>query len=99
MNHQVRVIVMDKPLPKLDSLIADPRYNGHSVGHWDGDTLVVESAGFNDDHVPRCQRPASQRGHEHASSASARLGDRLEDVITIHDPQMYAERLAGALRL
>jgi hypothetical protein len=43
MNHEVRVIVMDQPLPTLDSVIADPRYNGHSVGHWD---------------VPRCQRPA-----------------------------------------
>src|ERR1700688_1588056 len=48
MNHQVRVIVMDRPLPKLDSLATDLRYNGHSVGHWDGDTLVVESTGFND---------------------------------------------------
>src|SRR5215470_10225304 len=42
MNHQVRVVVMDKPLPKLESLVGDPRYNGHSVGRWEGDTLVVE---------------------------------------------------------
>ena len=26
----------------------DPTFMGHSVGHWDGDTLVVESAGFKD---------------------------------------------------
>ena len=27
---------------------ADPSFMGHSVGHWDGDTLVVESTGFKD---------------------------------------------------
>jgi hypothetical protein len=26
----------------------DPRWQGYSVGHWDGDTLVVDTAGFND---------------------------------------------------
>jgi len=26
----------------------NPTWFGHSVGHWDGDTLVVDSAGFND---------------------------------------------------
>src|SRR3984893_7506506 len=39
MNHQVRVIVMDKPLPKPEALIVDPKYNGHSIGHWEGGTL------------------------------------------------------------
>jgi hypothetical protein len=26
----------------------NPSYMGHSVGHWEGDTLVVDSVGFND---------------------------------------------------
>ena len=26
----------------------DPTWRGYSVGHWDGDTLVVETVGFND---------------------------------------------------
>src|SRR3989441_6352075 len=26
----------------------DPTYMGYSVGHWEGDTLVVETSGFND---------------------------------------------------
>jgi hypothetical protein len=25
----------------------DPYFNGHSIGHWEGDTLVVETIGFN----------------------------------------------------
>jgi hypothetical protein len=89
MNHQVRVIMMDKPLGKLDSLMGDPWYNGHSVGRWDGDTLVVESAGFN----ATTFLDASGLPHSDAMSTRERirkLGDQLEDIVTIHDPQMYA---------
>jgi hypothetical protein len=90
MNHQVRVIVMDRPLPKLESLVTDLRYNGHSVGHWDGDTLVVESTGFND----RTFLDASGLPHSEDMSTVERIrktGNGLEDVITIHDPEMYAK--------
>lgn len=48
LNHQVRPIRLDKPMPGEKELISLPFYNGHSVGHFEGDTLVVESAGFND---------------------------------------------------
>ena len=89
MNHQVRVIVMDKPLPALDRLLTAPWYNGHSVGRWDGDTLVVESAGFNETTF------LDAGGLPHSAAMSTierirRLGGRLEDIITIHDPEMYA---------
>jgi hypothetical protein len=90
MNHQVRVIVMDRPLPKLESLATDLRYNGHSVGHWDGDTLVVESTGFND----RTFLDASGLPHSEDMSIVERIrktGNGLEDIVTIHDPQMYAK--------
>jgi len=88
MNHQVRVIVMDKALPKLDSLVAEPRYNGHSVGHWDGDTLVVESTGYYENTF----LDASGLPHSDEMSTIERIrktGNRLEDIITIHDPEMY----------
>ncbi|HEV7981953.1 MAG TPA: hypothetical protein VGP86_03585 [Xanthobacteraceae bacterium] len=89
MNHQVRVIVMDRPLPKLASLVTDLRYNGHSVGRWDGDTLVVESTGFND----RTFLNATGLPHGEDMSTVERIrkiAGGLEDVITIHDPEMYA---------
>jgi hypothetical protein len=88
MNHQVRVIVMDKRLPAPENLIVDPKYNGHSVGHWDGDALVVESAGFND----RTFLDASGLPHSDEMTTVERIrkvGSQLEDVITIHDPEMY----------
>jgi hypothetical protein len=44
-SHTFRIIYMDgRPHP--DDL--DPSYGGHSVGHWEGDTLVVDSIGFNE---------------------------------------------------
>jgi hypothetical protein len=88
MNHQVRVIVMDKPLPSPRTLIVDPKYNGHSIGHWDGDTLVVESAGFNE----RTFLDATGLPHSDEMTTVERIrkiGNQLEDIITIHDPAMY----------
>jgi hypothetical protein len=45
--HVWREIHMDgRPLPSRESL--NPTYFGYSVGHWEGDTLVVETTGFNE---------------------------------------------------
>jgi len=44
----IREVFMDgRPLPKKDDV--EPWYNGYSVGHWDGDTLVIETTGLMDD--------------------------------------------------
>src|SRR3954467_7045388 len=48
LNHQIRVIAMDKPMQTYEQLVAFPFYNGHSVGHFEGDTLVVQTNGFNE---------------------------------------------------
>ena len=45
--HTFHTIYMDgRPHPKGDEL--NPTYLGHSVGHWDRDTLVVDVVGFNE---------------------------------------------------
>jgi hypothetical protein len=45
-NSGLRQIYMDgRTLPGKD---ADPWWYGYSVGHWEGDTLVVETTGFRD---------------------------------------------------
>ncbi len=45
-NYGLRQIFLDgRPLPGQD---AEPWWYGYSVGHWDGDTLVVETTGFKD---------------------------------------------------
>lgn len=46
-NRNWRHIELDgRPLPNLDEVVAT--YFGYSRGHWEGDTLVVDSIGFND---------------------------------------------------
>jgi hypothetical protein len=46
-THIWREIFMDgRPHPAGDAL--NPTYLGHSVGRWDGDTLVVDVVGFNE---------------------------------------------------
>jgi len=45
-NAAYREIYMDgRPLPKDPN----PTWNGYSVGHWEGDTLVIETNGIRDD--------------------------------------------------
>lgn len=39
-----QVLTDGRPLPKDPN----PTWQGYSVGHWEGDTLVIQSAGFND---------------------------------------------------
>src|SRR5437773_2431305 len=42
-----RVVYMDgRPHPKGDDV--NPSYFGHSVGHWEGETLVIDTVGFNE---------------------------------------------------
>jgi hypothetical protein len=40
----VRRIYLDRPHPENPI----PSWNGHSVGRWEGDTLMVDTVGFND---------------------------------------------------
>jgi hypothetical protein len=43
--HTWRTIYMDGRPHPTD---LDPTFSGHSVGHWEGDALVVDSVGFNE---------------------------------------------------
>lgn len=45
--HSWRVIYMDgRPHPRPEHL--RPTFLGHSIGRWDGDTLVIDTVGFNE---------------------------------------------------
>ncbi len=44
-HHNYRVVFTDgRKLPKMDEV--EPKWNGYSVGAWEGDTFVVKSVGF-----------------------------------------------------
>jgi hypothetical protein len=91
LNHQIRVIAMDKPMQTYEQLVAFPFYNGHSVGHFEGDTLVVQTNGFNE----KTFLDASGAPHTDMLVTTERIRKtsptQLEDVITIHDPMYYTK--------
>jgi hypothetical protein len=87
-QHLLRHIYMDEPLPAAADV--DPSYMGESVGRWEGDTLVIETIGVNDKtFLDRDGMP-----HSAAMRVTERLrlidgGQRLEERVTIDDPQTY----------
>ena len=89
-----RQIYMDgRNLPKDPN----PTWLGYSVGHWEGDTLVVESAGFND------RSWLDRAGHPH--SEKLRVTERFRRVdfghmqfqITYDDPETLTKPLTFSL--
>lgn len=46
-HMEVRRIRIDQKMPPEDEIV--PGYYGHSVGHWEDDTLVVETRGIRND--------------------------------------------------
>lgn len=92
-----RVIPTDgRPHP--DDL--DPTFMGNSVGHWEGDTLVVDVTGFNDRTVI-----ADKYHHTTAFHVIERYRrtsyDTIQYVATIDDPNVFAVpwRYGGPLKL
>ena len=89
LNHQIRVVAMDKPMPSAREQTIFPFYNGHSIGHFEGDALVIQTGGFNE----KTFLDATGAPHSDDMTTMERIRrispTELEDVITIHDPQYY----------
>jgi hypothetical protein len=88
-NLHRQIYTDGRKLPQEFSL---PAYLGYSAGHWEGDTLVVETAGFND------KTALDAMGHPH--SEALRVVERfhrrdfghLDVEMTFDDPRMYTNR-------
>src|SRR5665213_426170 len=82
----VRQIFMDgRPLPKDP----EPWWYGYSIGHWDGDTLVVETTGFRDDVWLDVEgSPLTSTGKMTERFRRVNFG-HLEMEITVEDPKAY----------
>ena len=83
---QTRRIYLNEKMPALDDV--SPGYNGYSVGHWQGDTLVVQTIGVRED-IRFVDTP-----HSAQMKVTERLRltapDRLENKVTIEDPGILA---------
>ena len=69
----------------------NPNWMGHSIGHWQGDTLVVDTVGFNDQSwLDNIGHPHTEMLHIIERLHRADLG-HLEIEITIEDPGAYSK--------
>jgi len=86
----VREVFLDgRPLPKKEDV--EPWYNGYSVGHWEGDTLVIETTGFMDDGWLDVRgSPLTSAGKITERFRRTKFGS-LELEETIDDPKAYTQ--------
>jgi len=89
-THVWREIYMDgRPHPEGDAL--NPTFLGHSVGHWEGDTLVVDVVGFNETSwIDFFGHPHTDRLHL-VERFSRPDKNTLRYEATIDDPGAYTE--------
>jgi hypothetical protein len=68
-----------------------PTWTGHSVGHWEGDTLVVDTVGFNDKFwLSPAGEPHTEKMHLTERYRRPDLG-HLEIEFTIEDPDTFVK--------
>ena len=85
LNDALRRVYLDgrKPTPKV---LDDPTYAGYSTGHWEGDTLVVDTVALHPSSFIEGFTP-----HSEAMTVKERIRFTgpgvLEDRITVTDPQ------------
>ena len=87
-NHNIRHIYMDDPVPDG----APSSFMGTSAGRWEGDTLVVETRSIDD------RTWIDERGITHGKGMKVTErfrkiedGKVLEDLVRIEDPEYYTE--------
>jgi hypothetical protein len=94
--HTYRTIYMDgRSHPRTWT----PSYYGHSIGWWEGDTLLVDTIGFNEGFwIDRGQLPHTEQLHlleKYTRTSVATM--RYE--VTIDDPGAYTARFTGTSNL
>lgn len=91
-DHFVRFVDLERRQHPKD---LSPTWMGDSIGHWEGDTLVVDTVGLND------KTWLDQVGHPHSDVLHVieRIRrpdhDTLVDDITIDDPKAYVKPWNG----
>ena len=94
--HTFRTVYMDGRSHPAD---LQPTNYGHSIGWWEGDTLVIDSTGYNEDFW------FGRRGLPHTEALQTierftRTDERTIDyVLEIHDPNVYTAPFTGGFSL
>ncbi len=110
MHHEAitqprRIYIDGRPHPPADEVL--PTFLGHSIGRWEGDTLVVDTIGTNGRARPingyvsgavtsgvdtAPRFPASDQLHVIERIRLVGNGQYLEDEITVDDPKTYTKQ-------
>jgi hypothetical protein len=84
--HTYRTIYMDG---RKHPATLTPSYYGHSIGWWEGDTLVVDTVGFNEGFwIDRGQLPHTEKLHLIERYTRTAL-DSMRYELTVDDPGAY----------
>ena len=68
-----------------------PSYLGDSIGHWEGNTLVVDTIGFNGNfELDAAAQPTSRSLHTVERITKSADGKRIAIEVTITDPEYYS---------
>ncbi len=91
--HSWREIYMDgRPHPTGDDL--RPTFLGHSTGRWEGDTLVIDTVGFNEKQWLAGNYPATEKLHLVERISRPNL-TTLTYEVTIDDPGAFTKPWGG----
>lgn len=86
-NRLVRLVDLNKEHTEPPG----PTFLGQSVGHWDGDTLVVDTNSFNDMSLLDADgMPHSDQLHVIERYTLDTSGNKMDAVITVEDPQTFS---------
>ena len=86
LNQQFRHIYIDVP----HSMHPQPSWYGESVGHYEGDELVVDTIGLNDKStVDNYRTPHTDQIHVVERFKMIEGGDTLQAVVTVDDPGTF----------
>ncbi len=83
-----RIIYMDGRPHPTDY---DTSYMGHSIGHWDGDTLVVDTVGLDETTWLGGPGEALHSDKEHVIERWTRKGNQVTVDTTVEDPIMFTK--------
>jgi hypothetical protein len=94
--HTYRTIYMDG---RTHPANVSPSYYGHSIGWWEGDTLVIDTVGFNEGFwIDRDGLPHTEKMHtiERLTRTDAAA---LKYELTVDDPGAYTKPWSGGMTL
>jgi hypothetical protein len=87
-QHLMRFVYLNEEHPKD----LDPTYMGHSVGHWEGDTLVVDTTALTPlTLIDEAGTPHSDVLHVIERFRKIDNGATLENILTVDDPKAFTK--------